>query len=183
MPDMFLELSHTVRNGVPVHNVKDILDNFSKSEAQCALVEWASGVSISKARQIVSKGINYYGYNGYIGTKTEVGHLFLYKKLAYDPNLLMVACHGKLASLVMRCLRLPEKNKRELEDIAMFCRWSSKVRMKEAVAWAVLHGHGTVALSVKSVTSDEKSKIYKYVKLMEYDCYVNSTGEYLVITL
>lgn len=168
MPDMVLELSHTVRNGVPVHNVKDILDNFSKSEAQCALVEWTSGVSLSKAQRIVSKGINYYGYNGYIGTKTDVRHLFLYKKLA---------------SLVMRCLRLPEKNRKELEDIATFCRWSSKVRMKETVVWSVLHGHGTVALSVKSVTSDEKSKIYKYVKLMEYDCYVNSTGEYLIITL
>ena len=183
MPDMFLELSHTMRGGTPIHNVKDILDIFSKSEAQCALVEWNSGVSLSKAQQVVSKGINYYGYNVYIGTKTEDGHLFLYKKLAYDPQLLMVACHGKLASLVMRCLRLPEKNRKELEDIAMFCCWSSKVRMKETVAWAVLHGHGTVALSVKSVTSDEKSKIYKYVKLMEYDCYVNSTGEYLIITL
>lgn len=183
MPDMVLELSHTMRNGVPVHNVKDIIYAFSKSDAQCALVEWKSGVSLLKAQQIISKSINYYGYGGYIGTKTEVGHLFLYKKLAYDPQLLTIACHGKLASLVMKCFRLPEQNKKELEDIAMFCRWTSKVRMKETLAWAVLHGHGTVALSVKNKTSNDASKIYKYVKLMGYDCYINSTGEYLIITL
>ena len=183
MSDMILKLSHTMRNGVPVHNVKDIIDVFSKSDAQCALVEWKSGVHLSKAQQVVSKGINYYGYNGYIGTKTEAGHLFLYKKLAYDPQLLTIACHGKLASLVIRCLRLPEKNKKELEDIAMFCRWSSKVRMKEKLAAAVMHGHGTVALSVKNKTSNDASKIYKYVKLMGYDCYINSTGEYLIMTL
>lgn len=183
MPDMFLKLSHTMRNGVPVHNVKDIVDAFSKSDAQCALVEWKSGVSLLKAQQIISKSINYYGYNGYIGTKTDDGHLFLYKKLAYDPQLLTIACHGKLASLVMRCLRLPEQNKKELEDIAMFCRWSSKVRMKESVAWAVLHGHGTAVLSVNGMTSNEASKIYKCVKLMGYDCYVDSTGEHLIITL
>lgn len=183
MPDMFLKLSHTMRNGVPVHNVKDIVDVFSKSDTQYALVEWESGVSLLKAQQIVAKGINYYGYGGYIGTKTETGHLFLYKKLAYDPQLLTIACHGKLASLVMRCLLLPEKNKKELEDIAMFCRWSSKVRMKEMLAAAVIHGHGTVALSVKNKTSNDASKIYRYVKLMGYDCYINSTGEYLIITL
>jgi hypothetical protein len=183
MPDMFLKLSHTMRNDVPVHNVKDIVDIFSKSDAQCALVEWKSGVSLLKAQQIVSKGINYYGYGGYIGTKTEVGHLFLYKKLAYDPQLLTVACHGKLASHVMKCLRLPEQNKKELEDIAMFCRWSSKVRMKETLAGAVLQGTGTVSLSVKSAYSNGVSKIRKYVKLMGYDCYINSAGEYLIITL
>lgn len=183
MSNEVLRLSHTMRNGTAVHNVKDILIAFSKSEAQRALVEWDTDVSLSKAQQVVSKGINYYGYSGYIGTKTDVGHLFLYKKLAYDPQLLTIACHGKLASLVMRCLRLPEQNKKELEDIAMFCRWSSKVRMKETVAWAILHGHGTVALSVKSMAPDDTHKVYKYVKLMEYDCYVNSTGEYLIITL
>ena len=183
MSDMILKLSHTMRSGVPVHNVKDIVDIFSKSDAQCALVKWKSGVSLLKVQQIVSKGINYHGYGGYIGTKTEVGHLFLYKKLAYDPQLLTVACHGKLASHVMRCLRIPEQNKKELEDIAMFCRWSSKVRMKEKMACAVLNGHGTAALSVKNKTSNDASKIYEYVKLMGYDCYINSTGEYLIITL
>lgn len=183
MTNEVLKLSHTMRNGTAVHKVKDILDIFRKSEAQRALVEWESGVSLFKAQQIVSKGISYYGYSGCIGTKTDGGRLFLYKKLAYDPQLLMIACHGRLASLVMRCLRLPEQNKKELEDIAMFCRWSSKVRMKETVARAILHGHGTAVLSVKCMTSNEASKVYKYVKLMEYDCYVNSTGEYLIITL
>ena len=183
MSDMILKLSHTMRNGVPVHNVKDIIDVFSKSDAQCALVKWKSGVRLSKAQQVVSKGINYYGYGGYIGTKTDAGHLFLYKKLAYDPQLMTIVCHGKLASLVMKCLRLPEQNKKELEDITMFCRWSSKVRMKETLAQAVLQGHGTALLSVKSKSSNDASKIYKYVKLMGYNCYINSTGEYLIITL
>ena len=123
------------------------------------------------------------GYGGYIGTKTDAGHLFLYKKLAYDPQLMTIVCHGKLASLVMKCLRLPEQNKKELEDITMFCRWSSKVRMKETLAQAVLQGHGTALLSVKSKSSNDASKIYKYVKLMGYNCYINSTGEYLIITL
>ena len=183
MSNEILKLSHTMRNGAAVHNVKDILSAFSKSEAQRALVEWTSGVSLSKAQQVVSKGINYYGYSGWIGTNTDDGHLFLYKKLAYDPQLLTIACHGKLASLVMKCFRLPEQNKKELEDIAMFCRWTTKVHMKEKVACAVLHGHGTVALSVKNKTSNDASKIYKYVKLIGYDCYINSTGEYLIITL
>lgn len=183
MPNEFLKLSHTTRNGTAVHNVKDVLDVFIKSESQRVLVEWNSGVSLLKAQQIVSKGINYYGYGGYIGTKTEAGQLFLYKKLAYDPQLLMVACHGRLASLVMRCLRNPEQNKKELADIAMFCRWCSEIHMTETVAWAVLHGHGTVALSIKNLTLNDTTKIYRYVKLMEYNCYVTSTGEHLIITL
>lgn len=183
MENDILNLSHTMRGGTPVHNVKDILDVFSKSEAQCARVKWCSGVKLLKAQQVVSKGIHYYGYSGYVGTKTEAGKLFLYKKLAYDPKLLMVACHGRLASLVMRCMRLPEQNKKELVDIAMFCRWCSEVRMTETMAWAVLHGHGSVALSIENLTLNDTTKIYRYVKLVEYNCYVNSTGEHLIITL
>lgn len=183
MVDDVLNLPHTMRGSTPVHNVKDILEIFSKSEAQRTRIKWNSGVTLLKAQQVVSKGISVYGYGGYIGTKTEAGQLFLYKKLAYDPQLLMIACHGSLASILMRCLRYPEQNKKELEDIAMFCRWCSSVRMKETVAWAVLNGRSTVVLSINSLTLNNTTKIYRYVKLMGYNCYVDPTGEYLVITL
>lgn len=183
MPNEVLKLSHTLKNGTAYHNVKDILDVFSKSDYPTVKVEWDSGVSLSKAQQVVSKGIGYYGYSKYIGTRTDAGHLLLYKKLPYDPKILMVACHGKLASIVARCLRSPDKNRKELKDIASFCRWASNVRMQEAIASTVLHGRGSVALSVKGLTSIGVMRILKYVTLMQYECYLTSDGGHVIITL
>lgn len=183
MTNKVLKLSHTIRNGTAFHNVKDILDIFSKSECHTIMVQWDSGVSLRKAQQVVSKGINYYGYSKYIGTKTDAGHLLLYKKFQYDPMLLMVACHGKLAYVVAQCFRSPDEHKKELNDIASFCRWASDVHMQEAIASAVLHGSGSVALSVRGLTSNGMTRVLKYVTLMQYKCYLSSDGGHLIVTL
>lgn len=183
MHDIVLKLPHVMKNGVPVHNVRDILVKLSRSDAMCALIEWDSDISLDKAQSVVSKGMNYWRYSGYMGTKTEAGQLFLYKKTAYDPELIHIACHGKLASTVMRCLREPKKYEKELDDIGMFCRWAYKVNMREVLVYAVLNGHGSVALSLNGLSSKNVSKVMCYVKLMQYDCYVNSTGTHLIITL
>lgn len=183
MSNEILKLSHTMRNGTAFHDVKDILDIFSKSDYPTVMVEWDSGISLQKAQQVVSKGINYYGYNKYIGTKTDAGHLLLHKKFPYDPKILMVACHGKLASIVAQCFRSPDEHKKELKDISSFCRWASNVHMQEAIASAVLHGSGSVALGVRGLTSIGMTGILKYVKLMQYECYLSSDGGHLIITL
>lgn len=183
MSNEVLKLTHTMRNGTAFHNVKDILDTFNKSDCHSIRVQWDSGLSLHKAQQVVSKGINYYGYSKYIGTKTDGEHLLLCKKLQYVPRLLMVACHGKLAYVVAQCLRSPDDNKKELKDIADFCRWASNVRMQEAIASAILHGHRSVALSIERMSSNDASKFMRYMHLMQYECYVNSTGNHLIITL
>lgn len=183
MSNDVIKLSHTMRDGTAFHNVKDILDVFSKSDCHTIRVQWDSGVSLLKAQQVVSKGINYYGYSKYIGTKTDAGHLLLYKKLQYGPRLLMVACYGKLAYVVAQCLRSPDENKKELKDIADFCRWASNVHMQEAIASAILHGRRSVALSLERTSSNDASKLMRYVHLMQYECYINSTGNHLIITL
>lgn len=183
MSNEVLKLSHTMRNGIAVHNVKDILDIFSKSDRCTVRVEWDSSMSLHKAQLVVAKGINYHGYNKYIGTKTDAGNLLLRKKFPYDPKILMVACHGKLASIVAQCLRSPDDHKKELKDIASFCRWASNVHMQEAIASAVLHGSGSVALSVKGLASIGVTRVLKYVKLMQYECYLSSDGGYVIITL
>ena len=183
MSNKVLKLSHTMRNGTAFHNVKDILDVFSKSDCPTVKVEWDSGISLHKAQRVVSKGINYYGNSKYIVTKPDAGHLLLHKKFPYDPKILMVACHGKLASIVAQCFRSPDEHKKELENIASFCRWASDVHMQEAIASAVLHGSGSVALSVKGLATIGMTRVLTYVTLMQYKCYLSSDGRHLIITL
>lgn len=183
MSNEVLKLSHTMRNGTAFHNVKDILDIFSKSDCPTVKVEWDSGISLHKAQLVVSKGINYYGYSKYIGTKTDAGNLLLHKKFPYDPKILMVACHGKLASIVAQCFRSPDERKKELENIASFCRWASDVHMQEAIASAVLHGNVSVALSVRGLTNIGVLRVLKYVRLMQYECRLSDDDPHLIITL
>lgn len=181
--DHVIELRHYRRGDHCAHDVKTLLSELSRSEATYARVLWTSGLTVNRIQVIVSSGIGRYGYSGFMGTRVEKGDLYVYKKETYDPALLSAVCVGPMASSIAKYMREPQLYSCQLEDLGVFCRWFNREKIKESVVEAIVNRVTDVTVSVRGLTEKELNAIRYWMGVMQYNFYVTSNGNNLIITI